>query len=151
MGGIDHSDQISATCRSVRKLTKWYKKVFFYIVDIALMNAFLLFKKLHHEQRRMNLPEFKVMLAHELLESAEISDHAKAGRKRSLPTSDRLRAKDGHFLELNPPSKSNSHYKRCAVYLKSGQRKETKYRCDKCDTSLCPSPCFKDFHTKKKY
>ena len=29
MGGVDCSDQISATCRSVRKHTKWYKKVFF--------------------------------------------------------------------------------------------------------------------------
>ena len=99
----------------------------------------------------MTLSEFKVMLARELLESAEISDYPKAGCKRTLPTPDSLRAKDGHFLELNPLSKSNSRYKRCAVCLKSGQKKETKYRCDKCEIPLCLSPCFKDFYTKKKY
>ena len=72
----------------------------------------------------MTLPKFKVMLACELLELAEIPDYSKAGHKRSLPSPDCLQAKDGHFLELNLPSKSNSHYKRCAVCLKSGQRKK---------------------------
>jgi len=36
MGGVDRSDQISATCRSVRKHTKWYKK-YFYVIDISIL------------------------------------------------------------------------------------------------------------------
>ena len=135
-------------CKEAHKMVQ---ESVFYMVNIFLVNAFLLFKKLHHGHRRMTLPEFKVMLARELLESAEISDYSKAGRKKSLPTPGHRRTKDGHFVEQNPPSKSNSHYTKCVVCLKTGQTKQTKYRCDKCEISLCPSPCFKDFHTKKKY
>ena len=68
-GGVDRSYQISATCHSVRKHTKWYKKLFFYMIDIALVNSFLIFKKLHQDQKRLTLPLFKIMLARELLES----------------------------------------------------------------------------------
>ena len=61
-----------------------------FFVDIALVNGFLLFKELHHEQKRITLSEFKVMLARKLLESAEISDYWKTVCKRSLPTPHRL-------------------------------------------------------------
>ena len=44
MGGVDRFDKLSATCRSVRKHVKWCKKLFFYLVDIAIVNSFLLFK-----------------------------------------------------------------------------------------------------------
>ena len=60
---MDRSDQLSATCRSVRKHTKWYKKVFFYMVDIAVVNAFLIFKKLQQNKQRITLTQFKVDLA----------------------------------------------------------------------------------------
>ena len=150
MEGVDRSDQISATCRSVRKHVKWYKKLFFYMIDISLVNTYLIYKKLHQDQKRLTFSMFKIMLARVLLQSAEILDFAKAGRKRLYPTPDHLRAKNGHFLELNP-TKSGSHYKRCAVSLKNGQRKETKYQCDRCKISLCPSPCFKDYHLRTKF
>ena len=102
MGGVDRSDQLSATCRSVRKHTKWYKKLFFYMVDIAVVNAFLIFKKLRKNKQRITLPQFKVDLARQLLEVAEISDYSSRGHPRSLPTPDRLRGKGGHFPEYNP-------------------------------------------------
>ena len=124
MGGVDRSDQISATCRSVRKHTKWYKKLFFYIIDIAIVNSFLLFKKLHADMRRNTLTEFKVELARQLLQSANIPDYATRGHLRSLPTPDRLRGKNGHFLQYNPTFDDRRLlYKRCFVCMKRGIRK----------------------------
>ena len=76
MGGVDHSDQLSATCRSVRKYTKWYNKLFFYMVDIALVNAFLILKKLHKDKHKITLPQFKVELARQLPEVPEILDYS---------------------------------------------------------------------------
>ena len=152
MGGVDGSDQLSATCRSVRKHVKWYKKLFFYLVDIAIVNSFLLFKQLHPERSRTTLPHFKVQLARQLLESADIPDYTKRGRPRSLPTPDRLRGKDSHFPELIPvQGKRRNQYKRCTVCLKHGVRKETKYQCEVCHEPLCPAPCFKNFHSLNDY
>ena len=93
---VDCSDQISAICRSVKKHVKWYKKLCFYMIDISLVNTYLIYKKLQ-DQKRLTFSMFKIMLARELLESAEILDYTKAGRKRSYPTSDPLRAKIDTF------------------------------------------------------
>ena len=69
------------------------------MVDIAVVNAFLIFKKLRKNKQRITLPQFKVDLARQLLEVAEISDYSSRGCPRSLPTPDRLRGKGGHFPE----------------------------------------------------
>ena len=121
------------------------------MINITVVNSILIFKKLYPCHKRITLPMFKIIPARELLQSAVIPDYPKAGGKRSFPTPDRLRGKYGHLLELNPPTKSSFHYKRCVIFLKNGQRKETKYQCDKCETSLCPSPSLKITTQKENF
>ena len=38
MGGVDASDQMAATYRFVRKYVKWSKKLFFYLLDVVVLN-----------------------------------------------------------------------------------------------------------------
>lgn len=45
MSGIDRSDQMVAYYSCPRKTIRWYKKVFFHLLDISVWNAFYLFKK----------------------------------------------------------------------------------------------------------
>ena len=117
-----------------------------------IVNSFLLFKKLHTDMRRKTLTEIKVKLAPQLLRSADIPDYVTHGRPRSLPTPNCLRGKNRHFLQYNPtPDGRKLFYKRCFVYMKLGTRKETKFQCEKCKMSLCPVPCFKDYHTKTNF
>ena len=42
MGEIDRSDQRASTYQCVRKCVKWYKKLFFYILDMCIVNSYLL-------------------------------------------------------------------------------------------------------------
>ena len=42
MGGVDASDQMAATYRFVQKYVKWYKKLFFYLLDIVVLNSYYL-------------------------------------------------------------------------------------------------------------
>ena len=42
MRGVDRSDQRASTYQCVRKCVKWYKKLFFYILDICIVNSYLL-------------------------------------------------------------------------------------------------------------
>ena len=35
MGGVDKSDQLAANHRAARKSLKWYKKLFFYLLDFC--------------------------------------------------------------------------------------------------------------------
>jgi len=75
MGGVDHSDQISAICQSVKKHTKRCKKLLFYMIGISYVNAFLLYKRLHSD-KKITLNQFKVELARQLLKDANVPDYS---------------------------------------------------------------------------
>ncbi|XP_068740469.1 piggyBac transposable element-derived protein 4-like isoform X2 [Montipora capricornis] len=42
---VDHSDQILATHNVLNKCMRWWKTLFFHLIDIAVLNAFILFKE----------------------------------------------------------------------------------------------------------
>ena len=44
MGGVDLADQMLKYYAMERRSIKWYKKLFFHLLDIATHNAFVIFK-----------------------------------------------------------------------------------------------------------
>ncbi|KAK6178647.1 hypothetical protein SNE40_011175 [Patella caerulea] len=145
MGGVDISDQMSATYHSVRKYVKWYKKLFFYIFDMAVLNSFFIYKELGG---KIQLLDYKIKLVKEILVSCVLPTYSTRGRPHSLPSPARLSGR--HFPEALPSTeKTINPCKRCTRCYSTGQRKETRYQCDICKTPLCVHPCFKDYHTKR--
>ena len=45
MNAVDRSDQILATNNVLRKCMKWWKTLFFHLIDIAVVNSFTLFRE----------------------------------------------------------------------------------------------------------
>ena len=45
MNAVDRSDQILATNNVLRKCMRWWKTLFFHLIDIAVVNSFILFKE----------------------------------------------------------------------------------------------------------
>ena len=45
MNGVDHSDQILATNTVLHKIMKWWKNMVFHLIDMAVVNGFILFKE----------------------------------------------------------------------------------------------------------
>ena len=45
MNAVDRSDQILATNNVNRKCMRWWKTLFFHLIDIAMVNSFLLFRE----------------------------------------------------------------------------------------------------------
>ncbi|XP_042887703.1 piggyBac transposable element-derived protein 4-like [Penaeus japonicus] len=45
MKGVDVGDQLAASYPAARRSLKWYKKVFFYLFDLAMTNAFALYRE----------------------------------------------------------------------------------------------------------
>ena len=147
MGGVDRSDQVSATYRSTRKYVKWYKKAFFYILDMSSKNAFALHKILGGTK---SFYEFKLSLVEEIIMESNLPAYSSRGCPHSGPTPLRLQGR--HFPERSPPIVQNRKpQKRCAVCYEKGNRRETIYQCDQCHIPLYVDPCFKAFHTKVNY
>lgn len=46
MSGVDRTDQMISYYSCPRKSTKWYKKVIFHLLDVAVWNSFLFIKSI---------------------------------------------------------------------------------------------------------
>lgn len=60
MGAIDRSDMMLSSTECVRKTTKWYKKLFFHMVDLSLLNAHALY--LTQSSERLPLADYQLTI-----------------------------------------------------------------------------------------
>lgn len=152
MGAVDRADHYCASYGFTRKSIKWWRKMFFWLLEVAIVNSFLLcnmnrvregLKPLGHLKYRKNL---LVQLVGDVRNNPK-----KRGRPSTNDEEERLR-KIPHFIQSN--EKSNS--KDCAVCSNrqvKGGRRETVFFCETCTRKpgLHPGECFKKYHTQKKY
>lgn len=45
MGGVDRSDHFVSSYQFMRRTRKWYRKMFFWLLEVAIINSFLLFQE----------------------------------------------------------------------------------------------------------
>ena len=139
MGGVDLCDQFRKVLSCSRKSNKWYMRLVWFIVDICIINAFILAKKSNYKKGQK---EFRLELAHQYT-SLYIARKL-SGRPKSHPLPARLTER--HF-----PEHSMSR-RRCHVCMRRSKiEKRTQYFCRECNLGLCPDSCFKLYHTKEKY
>ena len=88
MGGVDLADMLFALYRTTIKSKRWYLKVLFHCVDIAKVNAWLLYRR-HCDQQRIpkksqiSLLKFTSSIALALTKSGTIETPRSVGRPRS--------------------------------------------------------------------
>ena len=58
MNGVDRSDQILAKNNTLRKCMRWWKTLFFHLIDIAVVNSFILFQ-LYRSQNKKDVEELQ--------------------------------------------------------------------------------------------
>ena len=56
MNAVDRSDQILATNNVHRERVRWWKTLFFYLIDIGIVNSFILF-----QEHRTNSPDERAL------------------------------------------------------------------------------------------
>ena len=52
MNAVDRSDQILATHNILRKCARWWKTLFFHLIDMTIVNSYILF-----QEHRRNFPD----------------------------------------------------------------------------------------------
>lgn len=155
MGGVDRVDQHLSNYPLPRKRgRKYYKKIFFHLMEQALWNSYVLYTK---NGGSMTHLEYRIKLIEEYVEKYHIPDFSsKGGRPSKTPNP--MRLKERHFLKSIPVTGSKSRpTKRCVVCCSkrdgSGKRirRESRYWCPNCEVGLCLEPCFEIYHTKLNY
>ncbi|XP_037527279.1 piggyBac transposable element-derived protein 4 isoform X1 [Rhipicephalus sanguineus] len=151
MGLVDKVDVQPSFSKSIRKAMKWNKAFFFHLLDMSLLNAFILFRE--NTASTTTFADFKRQVVSQLIE-----EHHTEKSKRGRPTGDHpLRLTARHFIQKLPPTdaKKNRTQRRCHVCANTTRRKkvrkDTRYMCVECNKALCVEPCFEDYHTLKSY
>ena len=147
--GVDKNDQLCGYQPVERKTKKWYKKLFWRVVGISLVNAFAVFKKVSGNNPEQQ--DFCLQVVKQLLLEAE-AQVLRPNRGRRMENQQAQRLLPGaHFPEYVPPTPGKEKpCKRCEV-CSSFHRKETRYQCQLCTVQLCVVPCMRLYHTYKDY
>ncbi|XP_051505848.1 piggyBac transposable element-derived protein 4-like [Myxocyprinus asiaticus] len=153
MGAMDKADMMKCFIKCARKTTKWYKKIFFYMLETAIFNSFIV----HHQLsgKVMTPLEFRMNLMRALLEENSTPRIPPRGVRPALDSPLRLTAR--HFLSDIPQTELQGRRTRraCKVCIsgkrRTKKRRSTRYMCVACNIALCATPCFEEYHTLKNY
>lgn len=162
MGGVDTMDSYLGRYRIRMKSKKWTNRIFYHLLDLSVINSWVLYKKLsirkgENPKKIMPLVDFRTILAETLCKYGSYSEN-KRGRpslnkndnsvknKRPktgaqiLPVIDVRKDGIGHDKSYEP-KRNQCKYAQC--------KKLTSVMCSKCKVSLCDNRknnCFDLFH-----
>ena len=144
MGYVDKGDRMANSYSINRHAWKWTKKLFFHLLDLTILNSYILFssrgvKKISHR-------DFRLTLVRKLL--------AQAGQEQNVPRPTGRPPDAGtHIVRLEECSRKHwpipSATRRCHVCSARGVTRKVSVKCQRCDAALCVDrKCFLDYHTK---
>ena len=165
MGGIDSADQRGLHSETrVHGLHRWWVRLFFYGFDVAMGNAFILFKQGlpdGHKDEKMTMRQFRIALVKRWLGNEGIPMTANAAQtsihRRSVSLDQSVVAERQH-VPISCGSRQRCvvcalWHKQNPIHSKGGNKREpykTSFKCEACNVPVCASssdrPCFKMLH-----
>lgn len=148
MKGVDRKDQMLSYYPCYNKSTRWYKKILIHVMQVMLLNAFMMFN-VHQRQchnKTLSFYDFRLDVIRKLLKVNEHTDRPTSSRK--------IRTSDGGDIHVPEalPKNDNGKTKRkdCRYCLESCQiRKATLFYCPLCPKK--PGLCLKCFRSYHRY
>ena len=160
MGGVDLCDQLNTYNTVARKGKKWWRKLFFHLMNTCIVNSYHLYKKFSPATKKKDHHDFRVEIIKGILQEVtpDISTPARRGRPVLGEIPERLLGR--HFPEYITSSKENPKRSRplrdCVACnpkkdRQGTRRRQTSFCCSVCRVSLCVPDCFRVFHTSMNY
>ena len=145
MLGVDRLDQRMSYYQFVRKSVRWWRKVFFWMVEVAVVNAYILYCNHTDTQRKLSHKSFRRELIVALCEEQRLVMSQLPRRQRRDQTLERLRG--SHYPDIGPVRRD---CRICSVRGQGGQRRLTTSFCSTCSDHphLCIGECFRTYHTQ---
>ena len=125
------------------KSVKWYKKLFFRLLDIAGLNSYSPIQGKTGRNTRFH--DFRLQL---IRQTVAIYSEPKVSRGRPGGVDNPVRLVGRHFPILIPSTSTKQDpRKQCVVCTNSKKRAESRYACADCNVDLNIPDCFRDCHT----
>ena len=144
MLGVDRLDQRMAYYQYTRKSVRWWRKVFFWMLEAVVVNSYILYVQHTDAHRKLSHKEYRreLVLApcQPLYETT--THHHPSSRDQTL---ERLRGQ--HFPDSGPTRRD---CRVCSTRGPGGNRHLTTTFCSSCSDHphLCIGQCFRVYHTR---
>lgn len=149
MNNVDKLDQLKKYYEVDRKSRKWWHRIFFHFLDVALVNSYLISKSLGYN---LPLKDFKLDIISGLCQAESYVPPTSA---KSHKTKTKVQVKL-HKPYVDPNTRSLSSHqpvrttlRRCAHCSNTRHQRRTPWMCSTCKVPLCLSKtkfCFSEFH-----
>lgn len=136
MRAIDRHDQLLSYYSCQHKTLRWYKKVVIHLIQICLVNGFLLYRIINNSN--IELHPFRKHILEHLLQPPNVPELTRSISEGKI-----------HLPTMFPKRGGRVMRKRCRVcYAKTKKRVLVLYGCPDCPQcpGLCLAPCFREYH-----
>ena len=125
---------------------KWWRRAFFFLLDMAVVNSYVLYTVLNpNKRKRLTHEQFRVQLATDLLSASDNTVPSRRG-PRTHSSQPLARLTEHHFrVSLGRSEAGCPIQKDCTVCSK---RRGRGRKCRECNLPMCVVPCFELYHTK---
>lgn len=151
MLGVDKLDQLVSYYSFLHKSVKWWKKVFFWMMEATVVNSNVVYKQ-HCEQNHLTQKDhlgYRQALVHELThdQRASMASRPATIRRRLFNNIERLQPVPHYIMRKD----KRTDCVVCSRKQGDGKRHLTHFHCETCSDNppICPSPCFKIYHTHR--
>lgn len=152
-------DQKRAQYAVGRRSRKWWTRIFYFLIDVAITNAFILHKTNTRVHNVMSQKEFRIALSRELVDNQTFRKRSFQSMPKHITKKKRVDASNERQKRLSGvpeeirferlgehwPEEMDT-YKRCRYCSTKVNNKRSKIECERCKVALCIHPCFKLFH-----
>ncbi len=143
MGGTDLANQIVQYYAHKHRSLKWWKRVFFSLLNISVLNATVIFNSIATNKHLSNL-DFRLQVIDGLLTGWERNTMLRCTRPNANEFPIRL------IEKMHYPGKNPSGRKRDCIVCSNRRlhkRKQTRSICKQCTLPMCFVPCFEKYHS----
>ena len=152
MGGVDLSDMLIMLYKINFKSRKWYMRIFYFFLDLAVVNAWLIYRRVMkriNNNRPLRLVDFKEDISEGLLQAPQ----PKRGRPSQSPATSKKRqrpvtpAQSIRYDSISHLPEYSEKRLRCKLCIQG----QSRIKCSKCNVGLCitkEKDCFIKYHTK---
>lgn len=148
MGGVDLSDALITYYTALHKTKKWYRTFFYHFLDIAIVNAFILFNKTHPEQA-MRQRDFRDRLIEELADHGSPSTSTSRPAPHAAESASHMPFYFTEGMDVPQGQAATAGRRQCALC-----HKKTPVGCSTCgNVPLCflsSRNCFRQYHSEEE-
>jgi hypothetical protein len=151
MNGVDRSDQLQNSYNTYLKSFKWWVRLFYFLLDIAIVNSYLIAKIFNPKLTHL---AFRISLVCSIIEKYPHSSGEMKRKSSGGEESVSIKRLGNHLpsIRLSPGNHNPvvGTSRRCKVCTRNGSSSMTSVSCELCDVPLCvkkDSACWAEWHS----